>query len=90
VQVPARLYAAEYSLSVLHDSHSSGRGKGYGDLKKDLAEVVVEGLSPVRERALELLDSPKELDGLLEDGADKARRVARSTLRDAWAKMGLD
>ena len=32
------------------------RGKGYGDFKKDLAEVVVEALSPIRERTLELLD----------------------------------
>ena len=66
------------------------RGKGYGDFKKDLGEVVVEGLSPIRERTLELLDSPKELDGLLEAGAEKARKVASSTLHDAWAKMGLD
>ena len=66
------------------------RGKGYGDFKKDLGEVVVEGLTPIRERTLELLDSPKELDGLLEAGAEKARKVASSTLHDAWAKMGLD
>jgi tryptophanyl-tRNA synthetase len=65
-------------------------GKGYGDLKKDLAEVVVEGLSPVRERALELLDDPGELDGILEAGAEKARSVARPNLHHAWAKMGLD
>src|SRR3712207_2563870 len=66
------------------------RGKGYGDFKNDLGEVVSEGLSPIRERTLELLDSPKELDGLLEAGAEKARKVASSTLHDAWAKMGLD
>jgi tryptophanyl-tRNA synthetase len=65
-------------------------GKGYGDLKKDLAEVVVEGLAPVRERALELLDDPRELDGILEAGADRAHAVASSTLHDAWARMGLD
>jgi tryptophanyl-tRNA synthetase len=65
-------------------------GKGYGDLKKDLAEVVVEGLAPVRERALELLDDPRELDAILEAGADRAHAVASSTLHDAWARMGLD
>jgi tryptophanyl-tRNA synthetase len=65
-------------------------GKGYGDFKKDLAEVVVEALSPIRERALELLDDPRELDELLEAGAEKARKVASSTLHDAWAKLGLD
>ena len=65
-------------------------GKGYGDFKKDLAEVVVEALSPIRERALELLDDPRELDELLEAGAENARKVASSTLHDAWAKLGLD
>ena len=66
------------------------RGKGYGDFKKELAEVVVESLSPIRERTLELLDDPRELDEVLEAGAEKARGVARSTLHHAWAKLGLD
>ncbi len=65
------------------------RGKGYGDFKKDLAEVVVDVLSPIRERTLELMDDPRELDEVLEAGAKKARGVARSTLHDAWAKLGL-
>ena len=65
-------------------------GKGYGDFKQDLAEVVVEALSPIRERALELLDDPRGLDEVLEAGAERAREVASSTLRDAWAKLGLD
>ena len=65
-------------------------GKGYGDLKKDLAEVVVDGLAPVRDRAHELLDDPAELDALLDRGAGKAREVADTTLHDAWAKLGLD
>ena len=66
------------------------RGKGYGDLKKDLGEVVVEALTPIRERALQLLDDPKELDDLLESGAERAREVAHATLRDAQVRMGLE
>ena len=66
------------------------RGKGYGDFKKDLAEVVVESLTPIRERTIELLDNPRDVDEGLESGAENAREVARSTLHDAWAKMGLD
>ena len=65
-------------------------GSGYGDFKQDLAEMVVEALSPVRERTLDLLDDPRELDEILESGAEKARKVASSTLHDAWAKLGLD
>jgi tryptophanyl-tRNA synthetase len=65
-------------------------GKGYGDFKKDLAEIVVEGLSPVREKAYALLDDPRGLDEILEAGAERAREAARPTLYSAWAKMGLD
>ena len=65
-------------------------GKGYGDFKKDLAEAVVAALSPIREKTLELLDDPRELDELLEAGAEKAREAARPTLHSAWAKIGLD
>jgi len=66
------------------------QGRGYGDFKNDLAEVVVERLAPIRERTLELLDDPRELDGILESGTEKARQAARPTLHDAWAKLGLD
>ena len=65
-------------------------GRGYGNLKKDLAEVVVEGLAPVRDRAHELLDHPAELDDLLETGARRANDTARPVLESAWAKLGLD
>jgi tryptophanyl-tRNA synthetase len=65
-------------------------GKGYGDLKKDLAEVVVEGLAPVRDRANELLADPSELDRLLESGARRAERAAQPTLQSTQANLGLD
>jgi len=65
-------------------------GKGYGDLKKDLGEVVVEGLAPIRTRALELLDDPGELDSILDSGAERAKKVASSILRGAQTKMGVD
>jgi tryptophanyl-tRNA synthetase len=65
-------------------------GKGYGDLKKDLAEVVVEGLAPVRDRANDLLSDPTELDRLLESGARRAESAARPTLQNTQANLGLD
>ena len=63
--------------------------KGYGDFKKALGEVVAEGLSPIRERTLQLLDDPAELDKLLDNGAEKAREVARPNLLRTWERMGL-
>jgi tryptophanyl-tRNA synthetase len=65
-------------------------GRGYGDLKKDLAEVVIGGLAPVRDRALELLDDPAELDRLLDSGARRAREAAQPVLESARARLGLD
>src|ERR671933_154476 len=83
------IYAAMAGRSV-PEIEAGYEGKGYGDFKKDLAEVVVEALSPIREKTLELLDDPRGLDELLEAGAEKAREVARPILYSAWAKMGLD
>ncbi|MDQ3911905.1 MAG: tryptophan--tRNA ligase [Actinomycetota bacterium] len=83
------VYAAA-SGRPMSEIEAEYEGKGYGEFKKDLAEIVVESLSPVRERALDLLDTPQELDEILESGAERARKVAASTLHDAWAKLGLD
>jgi tryptophanyl-tRNA synthetase len=64
-------------------------GKMYGHLKVDLAEVVTERLTPIRDRANELLGDPAELDRLLAHGADKAREIASATLADVYAKVGF-
>jgi tryptophanyl-tRNA synthetase len=65
------------------------QGKMYGHLKTDLAEAVVGHLTPIRERANELLADPAELDRLLALGADKAREIAAATLSDVYAKVGF-
>ena len=64
-------------------------GRGYGDFKKGLAEVVVEEFGPVRARALELLADPAELDRVLASNADRAAEVADATLADVYDKVGL-
>ena len=64
-------------------------GRGYGDFKKGLAEVVVGEFGPVRARALELLDDPAELDRVLAANADRAAEVAGRTLADVYDKVGL-
>ena len=64
-------------------------GRGYGDFKKGLAEVVVGEFGPVRARALELLDDPAELDRVLAANADRAAEVADRTLGDVYDKVGL-
>ena len=64
-------------------------GKGYGDFKAAVAEVVVEYFRPIRAKALELLEDEKHLIDLLHEGADKARSVASATLQDTYKNLGL-
>jgi tryptophanyl-tRNA synthetase len=64
-------------------------GKGYGDFKSAVAEVVVEYLRPIRERALELLEDEAHLVKVLHAGADKARTVASATVTDTYKNLGL-
>jgi len=64
-------------------------GRGYGDFKKGLAEVVVSEFEPVRARALELLDDPAELDRILAANAGRADAVADATLGTVYDRVGL-
>jgi tryptophanyl-tRNA synthetase len=64
-------------------------GRGYGDLKGELADVVVEFVTPFRDRTLELLDDPTELDHILRAGAQRANEIAEATLRDIYDRVGF-
>jgi tryptophanyl-tRNA synthetase len=74
------------SIDALVDDYA---GRGYGDFKKDLAEVVVGAFGPIRERVLELLDDPAELDRLLAINADRASEVAEATLAKVYDRIGF-
>ena len=62
------------SITSLEEEYA---GRGYGDLKKDLAEVVVEFVTPFRERTLELLDDQTHLTDVLRRGVEQARGGGR-------------
>ncbi|MFI1259269.1 tryptophan--tRNA ligase [Streptomyces netropsis] len=61
----------------------------YGALKKDTADAVVELLRPVRERHAELCADPGYVDGVLREGAERARGLARPIVDAAYAAVGL-
>jgi tryptophanyl-tRNA synthetase len=63
-------------------------GKGYGEFKGDLAEVVVNALEPIQNRYNELIESD-QLDAILDEGAERANRVAMKTLKKIENAMGL-
>jgi tryptophanyl-tRNA synthetase len=64
-------------------------GAGYGQFKADVADAVAEYLRPVRERYLELRADEAALAAILEDGAERARRVAAETLLRMKQRMGF-
>lgn len=75
--------------TTIADLERKYEGKGYGALKTELAEVLVEWVTPFRERTQEYLSDPETLDGILARGAEKARAVAADTLARAYDKVGF-
>ena len=65
-------------------------GKGYGAFKNDLAEIVVGALEPIQKRMKELEANPEIAEGVLRDGAQRARTVAERTIARVRDRMGMD
>ena len=82
------IYSALTDISI-DDIVAKYEGRGYGDFKGELAEVVVDFVTPFREKTLALLDEKAELDRILAEGAATARAVASATLDDAYDRLGL-
>lgn len=64
-------------------------GKGYADLKKDVAEAIVTELEPIQEKVKELLKDKKALEAIYKEGANKANYIANKTLRKMQKKIGF-
>ncbi|MFM8869062.1 MAG: tryptophan--tRNA ligase [Candidatus Nanopelagicus sp.] len=73
----------------IKDLENEFAGKGYGDFKLQVAEVVVEVLNPIRTRTLALMDDRAELLRMLKVGSEKANQVANKTLADVYSALGL-
>jgi tryptophanyl-tRNA synthetase len=76
----------ERDIPALEDEFA---GRGYGDLKGTVADVVVGTFGPIRERTLELLDDPAELDRMLAVNADRANEIAEATLARVYDRIGF-
>ena len=86
------------NLMVIHH-HMTGKtmdeieaefvGKGYGDFKKAVAEGVVNHLAPITKRIHEMRTDPTELNQILDEGAAKARLIAKAKLDRVKKKVGL-
>jgi len=77
---------ADRPLAELADEFA---GKGYGDLKKAVGEVLVEFVTPIQERVRGYLDDTAELDKILARGAERAREVTSVTLARTYDRLGF-
>ena len=82
------IYSSLTAISI-QDLEDQYAGKGYGDLKADLADVVVNFVTPFRDRTLELLDDQAHLTQVLEQGRQQAQEVAQATLDDIYRRVGF-
>jgi len=80
---------AAITARPIGDLEAEYDGRGYGDFKKDVADAVVDRLTPIRARTLELLEDPAELDRLLAIGADRATERAEQMLAAVYDRVGF-
>ncbi|WP_216898590.1 tryptophan--tRNA ligase [Nocardia alni] len=64
-------------------------GKGYGDLKGDVADALVEFVTPLQAKVQEYLDDQGELDRILAAGSERAREIAGNTLTQVYDRVGF-
>jgi len=83
-----RIYSAIGGCPI-PELEAAYEGKGYGDLKKDLAELVGDTFGSFKERTESLLADGDKLDLILAEGAERARSVASKTLATVYDRMGF-
>jgi tryptophanyl-tRNA synthetase len=77
-----------FTGQTIADSEKRFAGQGYGTFKKELVEVTVDALRPIRERFNEIRPSGELID-ILKDGAARANEISEQTLKRVRGKFGL-
>ena len=80
------IYSTDTPIETIVNQYT---GKGYGDLKKDLAEIVVEKLKPIKTTHDDLMKNKDYLNEVLKRSADNAQKMAYRTLSKVYRKIGL-
>lgn len=73
----------QYEASYLNE------GIKYGELKSELAEAIYKELKPIQEKRKYFEANPDEVDQIIRDGAEKARKIAQETISEVRSKIGL-
>lgn len=82
------IYSA-FSKDSIEDIEKRYEGLGYGKFKEDLAEVIIEGLSPIHEKYDYYMKNKDYLQGIYKKGAEKASYISNKTLRKVYKKVGF-
>jgi tryptophanyl-tRNA synthetase len=65
------------------------KGKGYGQFKNDLAEMLVKALKPIQEKRKKYEKNPQLIEKIITEGQIKASKIAKQTIKEVKTKMGL-
>ena len=82
------IYSALSGESI-KDIENKFKGRMYSDFKEDLAEIVVESLSPIQTKYNELINDKSYLGDILSKGSERASQIAYKTIRKVYKKSGL-
>lgn len=74
---------------TLEEIERKYEGQGYAQFKQDVAEAIVEELSPIQEKVKELTSNKEYLESIYKKGAEKANYIANKTLRKMQKKIGF-
>lgn len=77
-----------FSGKAINEIEKLYQGQGYGTFKKDLVEVTVDALRPIRERYIEIRPS-QELKDVLKDGASRANEISEKTMKRVRENLGI-
>ena len=83
-----RMVAEESSIKQMRHQYESG-GFGYGHAKQALLEAILDKFAPARIKFNNLMDKPKQMDQILQQGAIKAQTVANETLKRVRKSLGF-
>ncbi len=86
---PLHRYFSPPDVVELVERNCRGAGWGCIECKRVLADHMIAALAPIRQRVLELRQRPDEVDRILAEGSERARSIARITLREAKQRMGF-
>ncbi len=78
-----------FSEKPIKEIEKEFQNKGYQEFKASLSELLIEKLAPFRNKKSELEKNPEVIDGILTDGAEKARKIAQETMKKVRLAMNL-